>query len=308
MTTLYSIVVPVYNTAQSVVELVERVNRVFSDSIKEEFEIILVDDCSPRKETWPSLVALADKYEFVRVIQLMRNFGQQSATMCGFEYSRGKFIITMDDDLQHRPEDIPLLVENKEHDIVVAQMMNKKHSVFKKITSRIKGWFDRILIGKPRNVQLSSFRLINRSVIAGMLKIRTSNPFIPALMFYVSKDVIGVNVEHDVRKEGSSNYTFRRMVRLFSNLIINNSSFLLRALGLFGIVISSLSFAFGIFFMIRKAVADIAPLGWTSVMVAVLFFGGILLFAIGIIGEYLIRIISGTEQKPTYVVRQTRNA
>ncbi|MCB0487329.1 MAG: glycosyltransferase family 2 protein [Cyclobacteriaceae bacterium] len=304
---MYSIVIPVYNSSKSVATLVTKIEDVFTNQVRADFEIILVDDCSPNPNTWLTLSQLAFHHQFVKAVQLTRNFGQQAATLCGFEYSQGDYIITMDDDLQHRPQDIPKLILHRNHDVVIAQMANKRHSAFKRITSKIKSWFDSVLIGKPRHIQLSSFRLINRNIALGMLKIRTPKPFIPALMFYISKDIFGVEVEHDKRSEGKGNYTFWKMLSVFSNLLINNSSFLLRVLGLFGIVISLMSLAGAVYFIARKLLLDETPVGWTSVIVAVLFFGGILLFAVGIIGEYLIRIISGTEQKPTYIVRTTMN-
>lgn len=304
---MYSVVVPVYNSTDSVVELVNRISHVFKSDIKEEFEIILVDDKSPNSKTWQTLVKLANTFTYVRVVQLTRNFGQQCATLCGMEVSKGKYIITMDDDLQHAPEDIPKLILHQEHDVVIAQMVSKKHSYFIKLTSRIKGWFDYILIGKPKDIQLSPFRLIKRTIALGMLKIKTTKPFIPALMFYVSKDVYSVKTEHHSRTEGKSNYSFRKRVSLFSNLLINNSSFLLRMLGMVGVLIASLSFGFGVFIIIEKLIYNQSPLGWTSVIVAVLFLGGMSLFGIGVIGEYLIRIISGVEHKPTYIIREIVN-
>ncbi|RMH69101.1 MAG: glycosyltransferase [Gemmatimonadetes bacterium] len=302
--TLYSIVVPVYNTAQSLVELSDRVHAVFEQLPAADYELIFIDDASPSPETWRVLTQLAQSNSHIRIIQLMRNFGQQAATLCGMARARGDYIITMDDDLQHYPEDIPKLIAQQHHDIVIIEFRKKYHSAFKRITSKLKGWFDHILIGKPKHIQLSSFRLIRRSVIDAMLTIHTPNPFIPALMFYVSKDIVGVPAEHGKRKEGKTGYTFGKLVRVFSNLIINNSAFLLKSIGYIGITISLFSFLLALYILIKKVVWGVAIAGWSSLMVTILFIGGLLLFAIGVIGEYLLRIISGVEHKPTYVIRQ----
>jgi len=305
-TNLFSIIIPVYNTVDSLADIANRVEKIFSEILKEPYEIIFVDDASDNPNTWKKLEEISMKNEHVKIIQLMRNFGQHGATLCGIRESKGSFIITMDDDLQHLPENIINLIEKKHHDIVIAQFSNKKHNFLKKFASKIKGWFDHWIIGKPKNIQLSSFRLFNRNVANGILSIRTPYPFIPALMFYVSKDVVGLEVTHDPRKEGKSGYNPARMIRLFSNLIITNSSLLLKAIGYMGIFLSILSFFLGAFFIYKKIFLGIGILGWTSIIVAVFFIGGLLLFTTGIIGEYLIRIIAGIEKKPTYFIRKKK--
>ncbi len=299
---LFSIVIPVYNTSESLVELRKRIADIFA-TLPYEFEIIFVDDASPNKETWNTLINLS-KEERVKCITLTRNFGQQSATLCGIEEAGGDYIITMDDDLQHLPEDIPRLIAEKEHDIVIGQLKKKKHKLLKIIASRIKRCFDYIILGKPKNIVLSSFRMIKREVIAGMLQIQTPNPFIPAMMFYVSKDIKGVWVQHGERKEGKSGYNLFKMLKLFGNLIINNSSILLKSIAVFGTLVSLFSLLVGFFFIYKKLVHGIAVPGWTSLMLAIAFSSGLLFLVIGIIGEFLLRIVSGIEKKPTYIIRQ----
>ena len=304
---IYSIIIPVYNSTNSLIQLVDRIEKVFNNEIGEDYEIVFVDDHSPNPETWPVLEKLSKNNKKVKSIQLTRNFGQQAATLCGMENSKGEYVVTMDDDLQHLPEEIIKLIDHKEHDIVIGSMQNKKHSMFKRVTSRIKGWFDYVIIGKPKHIRLSPFRLIKRNVVSGMLQIKTPKPFIPALMFYVTKDIYNVKVNHSARLEGKSNYSFFRMVSLFSNLLINNSSLLLRILGVLGILISFASFSYGAFILIKKLIYNESPVGWTSVIVTVLMLGGMILFSIGVIGEYLIRIISGIESKPTFLIKEIRN-
>jgi dolichol-phosphate mannosyltransferase/undecaprenyl-phosphate 4-deoxy-4-formamido-L-arabinose transferase len=302
----YSIIVPVYNTVRPLEELVNRIKNVFY-SIEAEYEIIMVEDCSPKIETWQTLEALAKNYTSVIAIQLSRNFGQQPATLCGLALATGDFMITMDDDLQHSPEDIPKLIEKNDHDIVIGQFSERKHSLFKRAASRVKSYFDRILIGKPRHIRLSPFRMINRTTVDGMLAIRTPSPFIPALMFHISKDVVGVTFEHHYRSEGKSNYTFRKMLGVFNNLIIGNSSFLLKAIGYLGVIIAFFSLIYAALIVFEQLVNPTSIPGWTSVIVSILFVGGLLLFSVGIMGEYLIRIIAGVESRPSYVIRKRIN-
>lgn len=300
----YSIVIPVYNSTRSLPELVLRINKVFANLPKTDYEIIFVDDASENLSTWPILSSLEKKYLNITIIQFTRNYGQQSATLCGIEKANGDFFITMDDDLQHQPEDIPKLIKMQCHDVVIAQFARKNHSLLTKITSRLKGWFDYKLIGKPKNISMSPFRLLNRTVRDAILQIKTPYPFLPALIFSVTQDVVGVEAEHAKEFDGKSNYNFWRRLKLFSNLLINNSSFLLQLIAFIGISISILSFLVAIYLIIKKLFFDISVVGWTSIITTVLFIGGLMLFSVGILGEYLVRIIDGVENKPTYSIRR----
>ena len=298
----YSIVIPVYKSVNSLIELAKRINAVF-ENLKETYELIFVNDSPYYIETDNTLKQIANNSDKIVYIKLSKNFGQQPATLCGIAHSTGDYVITMDDDLQHAPEDIPKLIEKKDdHKIVIASFNNKKHNLFKIVTSKIKGYFDYLLIGKPKHIKLSSFRLISRNVANGVHKIKTPYPFIPALIFLVSNDIVNVDVEHKKREEGKSNYTLSRMFSLFSNLIINNSSLLLKLIGYLGIFSFCAASFFAFLILYKKLSIGTAIAGWSSTMVAILFFGGLNLLAIGIVGEYLIRIMTTSENRPTYFV------
>lgn len=299
---LISIVIPVYNSSV-LEELAGRIDAVFANR-PEDHEIIFVDDFSTSADVWPTLSRLAGERQSVRAIQLTRNFGQHAATLCGLKESRGDLVITMDDDLQHSPEDIPRFLAVKDSDIVLAQFKNKQHSLFKRATSRIKGIFDRIIIDKPKGVQLSSYRMLGRIVVDGMLSINTPHPFIPSLMFHVSQNVAGLEVEHHQRQGSRSGYTFWKLFRIFTNLVINNSSLLLRLVGYVGISLSIVSVVIALLTIYRKLMHSISIQGWASLFAAVLLIGGLLLFSVGLMGEYLIRIIETSEAKPTFIVRR----
>src|SRR6266567_3161592 len=147
---LVSIVVPVYDSP-SCEALTEGIEAVFR-TLPDEYEIILVDDGSPDARVWPALERLAREHEHVRCLQLTRNFGQQAATLCGLREARGDVMITLDDDLQHDPADIPLLLGGADHDIVIAQFETKEHGFFRRVASRVKGVFDEIVIEKPKHL------------------------------------------------------------------------------------------------------------------------------------------------------------
>jgi dolichol-phosphate mannosyltransferase/undecaprenyl-phosphate 4-deoxy-4-formamido-L-arabinose transferase len=301
----YSVVIPVYKSQKSLPILAKRLEDFFSFVAQnQKYEIIFINDSPCDKETGQILEWVLKNHRNVRVIELTKNFGQQSATLCGIFHSCGKFIITMDDDMQHDPYDIQRLMQMQCHDIVIAKFKNKKHSLARRCVSYIKGYFDYIVIGKPKHIQLTSFRLFSRVIADNMMKINTSFPFIPALLFSVSDDIVNVEMEHYARIEGKSHYSIGRLILLFKNLLINNSSLLLNIIGKMGLFFacSSLLYALGIIF--KKIYWGIPYHGYSSIMVAILFLGGMIMLALGVIGEYLIRIIHTSESRPHYFVRK----
>ena len=300
----YSIVVPVYDSTESLPELAERIDRVFAVRLKAPYELILVDDRSPNPETWPIMEQLANRYASVRSIQLTRNFGKTAAVLCGFQQSRGDWVIAMDDDLQHAPEDISALVTDNCHDVSVAQFDDPKHSLPVRISSRIKGWFENRLLGKPPNIVMSPFMALRREVVQTMLQIRTPYPFLDALILSVTHDIRPVKVCHQPRKYGRQTFTLRKRWSQLSNLVISNSSFLLGIVAWIGIGCSFLSLLYGGYVILRTLVFGSVIQGWASLMAVTLMIGGLVLFSLGVIGEYLIRIIKGIEGRPVYSIRR----
>lgn len=301
----YSVVIPVYNSSDSLPELVAQLTQVFEEEVRATYEIIMIDDASPSPDTWPALERLAKQYPSLVIVQLMRNFGKTGAVLCGFEAARGDYVFTMDDDLQHHPSDIPKFIEKKSHDVVMGVYAQRHHPWFKRLTSRIKAWFDHILIGKPKHLTINPFRLYRADITRSMLAIQTPYPFIPALMFYVTHDIVTVTIQHSDRKYGQSNYTTLKRLQTFSNLLINNSSLLLRTTALLGIIVAALSFGITIYFFVKNLIHNIPVPGWTSLFVAMLGTNGLILFAIGVMGEYLVRIAIGIEKRPPYIARRT---
>jgi len=299
----YSIVIPVYKSSASLHELEMRIDAVFSKIPDSVYELIFVNDSPFSKTTVDALSVVVQKNPNVIVIELMKNFGQQPATLCGIEHASGNFIITMDDDLQHYPEDIPKLLHMSKHDVVIAKFKEKKHSLFQRVGSVIKGYFDHIILGKPKSLKLTPFRLIKANIAKLMFKRNTPYPFIPALLFEITDDILNVEIDHYPRHEGKSNHTFSKMIGVFSNLLINNSSFLLRMIGYLGLLISLITLVLTSILIVKKLFLGYVIVGWTSIMVLILFFGGVTLLTLGIIGEYLIRIIATTEDRPVYYTR-----
>jgi len=296
---LVTVVIPVYNSPV-LEELTTRIAAVFADR-GEDYEIVFVDDGSTSPEVWPTLERLAAADPQVRAVQLTRNFGQQAATLCGLRESRGDLVVTMDDDLQHDPADIPLLLASQGRDIVIGQLTHRQHGGARRLASRVKGLFDRALVGKPKDVRLTSFRMLSRPVVDGMVNIRSAHPFIPALMLHVSRDVVGVSVSHHARRAGRSGYTLPKLFRAFGSLLFNDSRFL-RLVGYLGGACAALGL---LLLLLRSILARAAPdAGWLALMAVQLVIGGTMLLGLGIVGEHLLRIVASSEERPPYVIRR----
>ncbi len=301
---VYSVVIPVYNSTATLPELVNRLQAVFT-GMGESHEVIFVDDGSPNPDTWPMLGTLSSEHTHVRSIRLARNFGKAGAVMCGLRHAEGQWIVTMDDDLQQAPEDIPQLAERREHDVVIGAFANTRcHSPLQRLTSWIKNCFDAGILGRPKGVRMSPFKLIRSRVVQHMLAIETPHPFIPALMLHATRDMVQVDVTHHPRAHGKSAFSLRRRLRQFANLVFGNSSLVLQAVAVLGVLIACFSFLYGAWLVYSYLVFGRPVPGWTSIMLIILTQGGIVIFSIGVIGEYLIRIIEGVEKRPPYLIRE----
>lgn len=296
----FSVVVPTYNANKKIFELVVRLQDVFENVIMETYEILIVDDGSSCDYTCSSLSTLSS-YRNVSVIKLTRNFGKPGAVMCGLSFSKGDLIVTIDDDLQQRPEDIPLLVKKSNHDVVSATHSSKKHTRFQRITSLIKQRFDRILLGQRGG--FSPLKLISRPIVNGMLEVQTNHPFIPALIHQCTSDIVFVETDHMESIYGKSRYSFSRRLSQFSNLIIGNSDIMLRSFSIAGYTSAFLSVLLLITVIFRKLIGFPVSAGWSSLMVAILAIGGLNMAAVGLTGQYFIRILDVASKKPAFLVR-----
>ncbi len=303
-TPTYSVVIPAYNSTDSLPELADRLNQVFTEVMDESYEIIFVDDGSTNSETWKILKGLSDR-SYITAIRLMRNYGKPGAIMCGLENASGRWVITIDDDLQQLPEDIPRLTEYRDHDVVVGAIQKKEHGLWIRLSSRIKAKFDAIILGVP--CPMSPLKLVRSEVVKGMLAVATSRPFIPALMSSVTNDFVSVPISHKKSRIRGSRYSFLKRFSQFSNLLIGNSTMLLRCIGTVGAITAISGFIFAAYTVIRTLLGDEVLPGWSSLIVINLVFGGLLLIALGINGEYLFRILENSSNKPAYVIRTKYN-
>jgi len=307
----YSIVIPVYNSSKTLEIIYERVKNIFIQ-ISPLYEIILVDDSSTNPETWQMMQKLRSKDPCIKIIQLRNNHGQQKAVLCGLMFCRGKYVITMDDDLQHPPEEIPKLIqqlmEDDNLDVVfgVPFLNKKQHNLLRNIGSHFVNKIDEIILRKPPGVTRGSFRIMRGEIAKDILRIANDSPTVGSLILSVTQRVKTIQIEHEPRMEGRSGYKFFRLVSLSLDNILNYSSLPLKLVAFMGLFYFVFSISLSIWVTYKKIVYGINVPGWTSLLVIQSLSGGIIMAGLGIIGEYLVRIIKNFRGPgPTILIRQS---
>lgn len=301
----YSIVIPVYKSAEFINETVNQILSIININ-KLNAEIILVNDGSP-DNSWNVIKEIALDHDNIISINLVKNFGQHNAVLCGFEFAKGDYIITMDDDLQNPPSEIVPLINKSEEDdfdLVFGKFKKKKHKSYRRLGSKFIGYLNYKVFAKPKNITLTNFRIIRKDVIERVLTYKTSYPYIPGLLLMFASKIGNVEVEHHSRLEGKSNYTLKKIIHLMSRLLINYSSYPLRLLSTIGLIISFLSFFLGLIYIIRELFYGSSVQGWTTLVVLTAFLGGFIIALLGVIGEYLSRILDQLSSNRSYFVKE----
>jgi undecaprenyl-phosphate 4-deoxy-4-formamido-L-arabinose transferase len=306
-----SVVVPVYNGAATIGELV---NALRALEIAGGLEIVLVVDGSPDNSLAVCKQLAVEPGAPIVLLSLSRNYGEHNAVMAGLARARGRYVITMDDDLQNPPGEVRRLFEYARdggYDAVYTYYEEKKHAAWRNLGSRFTNWCADHLIDKPKGLYLSSFRclsaFVREQITAGY---EGPFPYVDGLVFQVTQNVGRLQVQHLPRVEGRSNYTLARLFRLWLSMFSNFSVIPLRFATLFGIAFGALG-ALAAAIVIVEAISDNKPpQGWASLMVAVLVLAGVQLIVVGLIGEYLGRMFLAVNRKPQYLVREvfTRGA
>ncbi|MFN4762598.1 glycosyltransferase [Gillisia sp. Q332] len=299
---LFSVVIPVFKSTKSLGMIVSELNAINAEK-GFQFEIIFVNDSPFFLDTGVFLERLKKKYNNIKVLTLRKNQGQHIATLVGLSQASGDYIITMDDDLQHPVQEIPKMINamhsnsHTEGIFAIPNYRERKHSLWRSAGSYVFKKIDLIFLDKPKGLVLSSFRIMTKDLASATVNSYNAMPAVSSLMLNCSNNLKNIKVEHNSREFGKTNYTFPKLMTLAINGILYYSSLPLRILGVIGIIgfLGSMLFIFSI--VIRKLMIDIDFPGYASTVSLISFFGGLNLFAFGIIGEYLIRIIR-EQQKP----------
>lgn len=303
---MYTVIIPCYKSSHTVRDVVEQTAAKLDELGRTPYEFVLVDDCSPDDgETLAVLRALADEHDYVSVIELARNSGQHNAVMAALNHAAGDVIISMDDDLQTHPSQLSKLFEafDEGYDIVYGYYPEKHHGAFRNFGSWVNSTSVRILIGKPKDLKTSSFWIIKRFVRDYVVQYGSSYTHLQGLFLRTTRNICSVPVEHFDRAYGKSGYTFKKLIALWSN-IMGYSIVPLRIAARLGVTLSILSVIAAIVVIVKKILHPAMAVGWASIIVTIIFFSGLILLFLGLIGEYLGRLYQNQTNYPQYVVRQ----
>ena len=304
-----SIVIGLYNSEKTIRAVLEEIDSVFSENQKYEYEVILVDDYSP-DGVYALVKELAKKEPRIKVIHLSQNAGQTNAVLEGYRYAEGDYIVEMDDDLQMPAEGIlhmlDTLVEGN-FDVAFAKYPEQKESAFRRFGSKVNNKMAEIMLGKPHDICVNSFFVMRKFVRDALVEYSNNYPYLYGIIFAVTKNVVNVEVEHRERTNGKSNYTFRKLLSLWLNGFLNFSVQPLRMAMHLGMGVTAISFIVAIGLIIQRILFSTKSMGWTSLMVTIIFFSGVQLMGIGILGEYIGRLYISSSGLPRTTVRETVN-
>lgn len=306
----YSVVIPVYNSGEWMDELIADIQKVM-DTLDGKYEIVMVNDGSPKLDTWDIMLSMCEKYKHMKMINLQYNSGQLNALLCAMKNSSGKYVITMDDDFQHSPDEIPKLVAKIKEtncDCVIANYAHKEHNGFRKLGSKFANFLSHKIYKKPKNITSNSFRIMKRDLAVALTSYRGKFPQIGPMIFSLTRNIDVVTIEHKERKYGKSGYSVGHLITETMNIIINGSTFPIDFMAIFGFVVSGISFVIAFVYFILYIVGSTTVPGFTAQILATSFFSGVITFSIGIVGKYIGKIVKESSGFPPYLEREIKHS
>lgn len=297
-----SIIIPVYNGGACIKELVSEISTVLTSN-HFDFEIIIVDDGS-KDDSWQKIREIKKENNFVNAFSLAKNFGQHKATLCGFCNASGRVIITIDDDFEQRPEDIPVLYNqliNSNTDVVYGVPKNVKKTFTRKLITSFYKFISKV---ENKNAGVgSSFRAIKKELVVKIIEHPSHLFFIDELLLWYTSNIESCHLDFNVSRKKSSGYGYMMLFSLSLNVLIMSTTMPLKFVRFIGVSMSLISFLVGTFYFLKKLIFK-SPAGYTSIIVSILFSAGIILFCLAIIGEYLGNVLQMQNNKPAYYIRE----
>lgn len=302
-----SFVIPCYRSEKTIGAVVEEIENTMGTLPSYDYEIVLINDCSP-DGTYSKLASLADSDGHITAVDLAKNFGQHAALMAGFRQVGGDYIVCLDDDGQTPADEVGKLLEKLEegYDAVYASYEDKKHSTFRNLGSAANKKMTEIMLGKPKELYISSYFAVRRFVVDEMLRYEGCYPYVIGLVLRSTKNIANVPVTHRERESGKSGYTLGKLLSLWMNGFTSFSVKPLRLANYFGWASALIGFIYMLVIVIRHFVSGGAPLGWASTTALLLLLGGVILIVLGLAGEYIGRIYMCINATPQYLVREVR--
>jgi glycosyltransferase involved in cell wall biosynthesis len=304
----YSIVIPVFNSEAVVARTVQQIVEVFTRA-QLTYQIVLVNDGS-RDRSWEVISGLAAEDPCIVALDLLRNYGQHYANLAGLRESTGDFVITMDDDLQNPPDQALLLIDAaiQGHDVVFGRFERKQAAGYRRLGSKMISMINRRVFAQPPGLAVSNYRILRRDVVDRICASHTAYPYMTGQALMYSHSPTDVLVRHDERPVGKSNYSLVRILRLVFAILFSYSLFPLRAAALLGFVVAVLSFLLGVFYVVRSFFVHAHVQGWTTLVVLLSIFSGMIIALLSMLGEYVVRTLNAVSSDQTYHVKQRVSA
>lgn len=303
-----SFVIPCYRSEHTLPHVVAEIEDKMKSLQQYEYDILLINDCSP-DDTLGTIRRLCAEHDNIKGIGFSRNFGQHAALMAGLRHSDGDYVVCLDDDGQTPADEVDKLLDKLEegYDAVYAKYEHKRHSAFRNMGSKVNELMTRVMLDKPAKLSVSSYFAVKRFVVQDMIKYENSYPYVIGLVLRATKNITNVPVNHREREEGSSGYTLKKLLGLWLNGFTAFSVKPLRIATAVGGASACFGFLYGIYTIVKRLVNPDVPMGFSSLMAVLVFFGGMIMVMLGLIGEYVGRIYISLNNSPQYVIRELIN-
>ena len=300
-----SFVIPCYRSENTLEGVILEIKEAMKKLEQYTYEVILINDSSP-DNTWKTIERLSEENENIVGVNFSKNFGQHAALMAGMRETTGDYVVCLDDDGQTPANEVDKLLSALEDgaDAVYARYGNKKHSLFRNFGSRVNDMMTRIMLGKPKELFISSYFGVKRFVVEDMVRYQNSYPYVIGLVLRATKNIVNVDVTHREREEGRSGYTLKKLLGLWFNGFTAFSVTPLRIATVIGGACAVAGFAYGLYLFIRRLVDPNMVMGFSSIMCTILFVGGMMMIMLGLVGEYIGRIYICLNNSPQYVIRE----
>jgi len=299
---LISLIIPTYKGSETLSKLIEELILIFKDY---KIEIVIVNDCSP-DNTHEDCINLFRKYpDKIIYLKLSKNFGEHNAVIAGLRHSEGDLVIIMDDDYQNVPNEAFKLAEyslKNDYDVVFTKYRVKKDSFIRNLMSKIANISAQLILKKPNEIYFSSFKSIKRNLVNEITKYKGPYPYIDGLILSVTQNIGSYEVAHAERKQGKSSYSLYKLAKHYGNLITNFSTIPIHLFSIVGFVITIVSFFFIISIIIEKIFNPDVPLGYSTLITIIIFFSGVQILFLGLIGEYVGKILKNVNNENQYTI------
>lgn len=303
-----SFVIPCYRSEHTLPKVIGEIDEKMQQMPEFAYDIFMVNDCSP-DNTMGTIRRLCEEKENRKGINFARNFGQHAALMAGLRYSDGDYVVCLDDDGQTPADEVDKLIAKLEegYDAVYAKYEHKQHSAFRNLGSKVNELMTRIMLEKPKELYLSSYFAVRRFVVEDMIRYENSFPYVIGLVLRTTRNITNVVVSHREREEGTSGYTMKKLLGLWFNGFTAFSVKPLRMATAIGGGCAGIGFLYGIYTIIKRLINPAVPVGFSSLMSAIVFFCGMMMLMLGLIGEYIGRIYISLNNSPQYVIKECLN-